>query len=107
MAVALVLVAWIRSWLFDTVYSARVIVTVSMTAGVEVNVAVGVDVAGDMGVEVGVGVNVGEMMGVEVGVGVAVDLEAGVDVGVDVAEVLVVTVVTWLAELLALFGSNS
>ena len=58
---------------------------------------------------VGVGVKVAVVIGVEVGVlvnvGVGVFLELGVDVGVDV--VLVVTVVTWLAELLVLFGSNS
>jgi len=58
---------------------------------------------------VGVGVNVAVVMGVEVGVlvnvGVGVFLEPGVEVGVGV--VLVVTVVTWLAELLALFESNS
>lgn len=94
-----------RNCCFDTVYSARVMVTVSAAAGVAVSVGVRVDVAGEMGVEVGVRVNVGEMTGVEVGVRVAVDLEMGVDV--DVELVFVVTVVTWLAELLVLFRSNS
>ena len=82
-------------------------VTVSEAARVGVRVGVRVNVAGDSGVEVGVRVNVGARLGAEVGVRVAVDLDASADVGVEVVPVLVVTVVTWLAELLALLGSNS
>ena len=115
----------------EALYSARVILTVSVVAGVTVRVgvrvnvagargvAVGVNVAGEMGVEVGVRVRVAETIGVAVGVRVKVGettevalgvrvkvgLPAGVEVDVD--ELLVVTVVTWLAELLPLFGSNS
>jgi len=103
-AEALVLVTSIRKCCFDTVYSARVIVRVSDVASVGVRVGVRVAVAGDIDVEVGVRVNVGERPGVEVGVRVGVDLDTGVDVGVE--PVFVVTVVTWLAELLVLFGSN-
>ena len=105
----MVLVASIRSCCFDTVYSARVTVTVSALAGVTVSVGeaegVRVRVAVASGVEVGVRVNVGVKIDAEVGVRVAVDFDTGVDV--DVEPVLVVTVVTWLAELLVLFGSNS
>ena len=106
MAEALVLVTSIHKLCFDTVYSARVIVRVSDVASVGVRVGVGVRVAvaGDIDVEVGVRVNVGERPGVAVGVRVRVDLDTGVDVGVE--PVFVVTVVTWLAELLVLFGSN-
>ena len=78
---------------------------VTVSVGEDEGVGVRVDVAGDMGVKVGVRVNVGEIMGVAVGVRVDVGLDTGVDV--DVGEVFDVTVVTWLAELLALFGSNS
>ena len=113
MAEALVLVASIRNCCFEAVYSALVMVRVSdeprvgvrvaVAGDIAVGVGVRVNVAGAMGVEVGVRVNVGERIGV--GVRVTVDLDTGVDVGVE--PVFVVTVVTWLAELLALLGSNS
>ena len=91
------LVASIRNRPFDTVYSARVMLTVSAAADVAVSV-------GDAE-SVGVRVEVAGEMGVAVGVRVDVALDPGVDVYVD--EGFVVTVVTWLAELFVLFGSNS
>ena len=75
------LVASIRNRCFDTLYSARVMLTVSVAVD-----GVGVRVSVAVGVREGVGVNTDIEVGVRVGVDV--DLEEGVD------GVPVVTVVT-------------